>query len=78
MKTPLAKYLKMHRHDTAAEVGRRMSKHLKGQEPSSASLSQWTTGATAPSAIAQVAMEKATEGFVTPGDWARWKVKKSK
>lgn len=49
-----------------------MAAGLDGVAPSSASLSQWTNGVSSPSARAQLAMVTATEGEVTPLDWARW------
>lgn len=73
--TPLAKYLKKH-DTTAIAVGRKMAKHLE-HEPSSASLSQWVRGVTAPEAAAQLAMARATNNEVTPTDWAKWRAKTS-
>lgn len=71
--TPFARYLKKHKTMTAIAVGRKMAKHLD-REPSSASLSQWAQGVTAPSARAQLAMMYATHGEVTPTHWAKWSV----
>lgn len=72
-KTPLRRYLDSHPGLSASEVGNRMAPSMDGAVPSSASLSQWSTGVQAPSARAQLAMAAATEGEVTPGDWARWR-----
>lgn len=73
--TPLAKYLKKYSGITAADIGRRMARYLDAP-PSSASLSQWVTGVTAPSANVQWAMSIATCRVVSPEAWHKWKLKK--
>lgn len=71
--SPLRRYLNKHKV-SAASVGARMARDL-GKAPSSASLSQWSAGVQAPSPRAQLAMAAATDGEVTPIDWARWRAK---
>lgn len=50
-----------------------MTPHLDGESPKQESLSQWSTGSRAPSARAQLAMEQATGGEVTPIAWVKWR-----
>ena len=72
--SPLALYLQKHHKITASDIGRKMSKRL-GREVSTASMSQWWSGAREPGPLEQEAMMVATSGGVRPGQWHRWKVR---
>lgn len=70
--SPLAAYLAAHHDLTQVELARRLEPIL-GVAPSSASMTQWVAGASAPRAEVQLAIEEATEGAVTCRAWAEWR-----
>lgn len=69
--TPLAIYVEQAGVKLVA-LGLRMAES-EGVTPPSASLSHWNLGVCAPNARWQLAMEKATDGAVTPRAWSLWR-----
>src|SRR5690606_27100440 len=68
--TPLREYLDRHRLTISAFLAR-LAPHLDSL-PSQPAVSQWASGRRVPLPHIQMAMMLATDGEVTPLDWARW------
>lgn len=69
--SPLLTYLRAHPGLKAAELARRMV--AAGYTATASQMSHWKAGNKAPEPAAQLALEVATFGEVTPKHWAEWR-----